>query len=181
MRPGTSIRLDSPVKLGLTRGSIRGGALAVIGTVVASLAIAAPAHAATATLFASPTGSGDACSATQPCALPTAKERVRDLAAASGADITVELADGEYNIDAPLEFRAEDGGREGSTVRYVAAAGAEPVISGASDVTGWTLHDEAKNSSVCLASLTGVGVGPPMSACRVRSSGCSQRVIATLS
>lgn len=115
----------------------------MIGVVMASLAVAAPAHAATATVFASPTGSGDACTTAQPCSLLAAKDRVRDLLASSPSEITVELADGVYRVNQPLEFRAEDGGGEDGLVRWVAAAGADPVISGAEPVSGWRVHDAA--------------------------------------
>lgn len=122
---------------------MRGSALAVIGILAASLAVATPAHASTRTLYVSPDGSGPACSAQQPCDLATAKERVRVLPAGPASNVTVELADGVYRIDEPLEFRAEDAGGERGMVRWVAADGAEPVISGSEPVSGWRTHDAA--------------------------------------
>ena len=104
---GKTPQIGFPVKLSLIRGS----ALAVIGIVAASLAVAPPAHASTHTLFVSPDGSGPACSAPQPCDLATAKERVHRLPAGPASNVTVELADGVYRIDDPLEFRQEDGRR----------------------------------------------------------------------
>lgn len=127
------------MKLGLIRGS----ALAVIGILAASLAVAAPAHASTHTLFVSPDGSGPACSAPQPCDLATAKERVRVLPAGPASNVTVELADGVYRVQEPLDFRPEDAGGERGMIRWVAADGAEPVISGSQPVSGWRLHDAA--------------------------------------
>lgn len=58
-----------------------------------------------------------------------AKEVVRTLPKAGG-DIIVEIADGFYPLDEPLVFTAEDSGTENSTIHYVAAPGAKPVISG---------------------------------------------------
>ncbi len=120
---------------------IRGGALAVIGVLAASLAVASPAHASTRTLFVSPDGSGPACSEPRPCDIASAKERVSKLPAGPASNVTVELADGVYRIDEPLEFRPEDAGGEGGMVRWVAADGAEPVISGSEPVSGWSVHD----------------------------------------
>jgi hypothetical protein len=122
--------------------SLRAGVLAATGALTVSLIAAAPASAAGTTLFASPDGSGDGCTAAQPCDLPTAKERVRDLVSSGGADVVVELADGTYRLDAPLEFRPEDAGGADGSVRWTAAADAHPVISGAQAVSGWRLHDE---------------------------------------
>jgi hypothetical protein len=121
--------------------SLSGGALAVVGALAASLAIAGPASAATTTLYAAPNGAGDACSTVAPCSLLTAKERVSALAAPSGPDVTVELADGVYRLSEPLEFRAEDAGGADGSVRWTAAAGAHPAISGAEQVSGWRVHD----------------------------------------
>jgi len=125
----------------MTIGSLRGAAVTVIGVLATSLVIASPASATTNTLYASPDGSGDVCSSAQPCALSTAKDTVRDLVAAAGTDVTVELADGVYRVGDPLEFRAEDAGGPGGSVRWVAAAGAHPVISGAEPVPNWRVHD----------------------------------------
>jgi hypothetical protein len=125
----------------MTIGFLRGAALTAIGVLATSLAIASPASASTITLYASPDGSGEACSAAEPCALSTAKEAVRGLVGAASTDVTVELADGVYRVSAPLQFRAEDGGGTDGSVRWAAAPGAHPVISGAEPVTNWQVHD----------------------------------------
>ena len=126
-------------------GSRKIGLLAAGAVLATSIVVAQPAYAADATIHVAPNGSGDTCSVSEPCTIEAAQEFVRDFQTAPDGDITVELADGTYRVDEPLEFRAEDGGREGSTVRWVAADGAEPIISGAQPVTGWTVHDAAKN------------------------------------
>lgn len=61
--------------------------------------------------------------------LAKAKEVVRTLPKNNG-DIVVQIADGFYPIDEPLVFTSEDSGTEASTIRYEAAPGAKPVISG---------------------------------------------------
>ncbi|WP_242504074.1 right-handed parallel beta-helix repeat-containing protein [Promicromonospora panici] len=70
---------------------------------------------------------------------------MRHAAAKGKGDVTVVLADGTYRIDRPLEFRAQDGGRNGHTVRWTAAPGAHPEISGSTQLSGWQQYDEAAN------------------------------------
>jgi hypothetical protein len=86
---------------------------------------------------------GAACIKQRPCSVERAQELVRRLASKKAPqDITVQLAGGTYRLDTPLRFRAEDGGRDGSTVTWTAAPGERPVLSGATEVSGWSLHDE---------------------------------------
>jgi hypothetical protein len=89
----------------------------------------------------SPRGSDDGDgSATHPFAtLVRAQAAVRQLNA--DHDVTVRLADGVYRLPAPLRFTAADGGQNGFTVRWEAAASAHPVLSGGSPVTGWVVAD----------------------------------------
>jgi regulation of enolase protein 1 (concanavalin A-like superfamily) len=111
----------------------------------ALLAQAGPAFAAGTTLYAAPSGSGTACSASQPCSITQAKTNVRAINSSMTADITVELADGTYRLSAPLTFTSADSGTGGHTVNWKAALGAHPVITGAQKATGWTVQDSAKN------------------------------------
>jgi hypothetical protein len=60
-------------------------------------------------------------------------------------DLVVELADGVYRLEAPLVFGAADSGTSGHPVVWQAAAGAHPVLSGATRITGWTVADSRKN------------------------------------
>ncbi|MFF5139239.1 DUF1349 domain-containing protein [Streptomyces sp. NPDC013157] len=113
------------------------------GPVVAQ---AVPAFAATsATLYVSPSGTGTACSTSQPCSLAQAKINVRAMNNSMTGDIVVEVADGTYRLTDPLTFTAADSGTGGHSVIWKAALGARPVITGARRATGWTLHDSAKN------------------------------------
>ncbi|MEV4620664.1 hypothetical protein AB0J74_18385 [Asanoa sp. NPDC049573] len=123
-------------------------AVAATGLTVAAavlLAPAAPALAATTTLYVAPSGGDTTCSASQPCSLSAAQTRVRSLVASMTGDIVVQLAGGVYRLSAPLRFTAADSGANGYTVRWQAAPSAQPVISGARAVTGWTLADAGKN------------------------------------
>lgn len=98
------------------------------------------------TFYASPDGSDTGeCQEQHPCTLDRVQDVVRAEARKAKGDITVELADGTYRIGETLEFRAQDGGTEGRTVTWAAAPGAEPEITGATAVSGWTVHDAESN------------------------------------
>ncbi|MDX2548870.1 DUF1349 domain-containing protein [Streptomyces sp. WI04-05B] len=120
-------------------------AAVLTASTAAVLVQAGPAFAAGTTLYASPNGSGTACSVSQPCSVTQAKTNVRAISSSMTADITVELADGTYRLSAPLAFTSADSGTGGYTVNWKAALGAHPVITGAEKATGWTVQDSAKN------------------------------------
>jgi hypothetical protein len=120
-------------------------AATLVAGVVAVASFAAPAMAATTTLYASPTGSGTNCSSGQPCSLPGAQAAVRSMVAGMSDDIVIQLADGVYRLSAPLRFTAADSGTSGHTVRWQAASSAHPVLSGAHQITGWRLADASRN------------------------------------
>lgn len=103
----------------------------------------APAAAAIA-IAVSPAGSddGDGSIAHPFRTLERAQQAVRR--ANRTQSVTVTLADGLYPLTAPLRFGAEDGGQGGNVVRWQAAPGAHPRISGGSAVTGWALADRAR-------------------------------------
>ena len=61
--------------------------------------------------------------------LAKAKETVRTLPK-TGGDIVVQIADGFYPLEDTLVFDKEDSGSASCTIRYEAAPGAKPVISG---------------------------------------------------
>ncbi|GAA3349375.1 RICIN domain-containing protein [Amorphoplanes nipponensis] len=129
----------------LRRKVLAGFAAAGVAAAVVTVAWATPALAAPTTLYASPAGSGTACSSTQPCSLTGAQAAVRSLNDAMADDIVVQLADGVYRLSAPLRLTAEDSGTNGHTVIWQAAPSARPAISGARAVTGWTLADAGRN------------------------------------
>ncbi len=61
----------------LRRQVLTGTAAAALVATVGIVAAASPALAAAATVYASPSGSGTACSSTQPCSLAGAQAAVR--------------------------------------------------------------------------------------------------------
>ncbi|MDQ1288256.1 MAG: hypothetical protein QG622_1821 [Actinomycetota bacterium] len=120
----------------------------VVSTVVASAAwgMAAPSAAAVATtIYVSTSGSGTSCSASAPCSLATAQTTVRSLADGGQGDISVQLADGVYRLQAPLRLTSADSGTGGHRVIWQAAPAAHPVLSGARQVTGWSRVDAKLN------------------------------------
>src|SRR6185437_768823 len=131
---------SSTVRSLLTAGVTTAGLIAVSVLVAAS-----PAHAATTTLYAAPSGTGSSCSATQPCSLPAAQTAVRSLVGGMSDDIVVQLADGVYRLSAPMRLTAADSGTNGHSVIWQAAPSAHPTISGARQVTGWSLANAGKN------------------------------------
>ncbi|MFG1920069.1 RICIN domain-containing protein [Micromonospora sp. NPDC048898] len=127
------------------RRMLAGVAASALTAAVAVAAASSPAFAATTTLYASPSGSGTSCSASQPCSLSAAQTAVRAANSAMSGDIVVELADGAYRLSSPLRLTAADSGNNGYQVIWRAAAGARPSITGARAVTGWTQVDAGKN------------------------------------
>src|SRR3954447_14625179 len=134
---------SSPVRL--RKLTLTGLVVAVLAAGSTLLAPMVSARAAAATVFASPSGSGTACTAAQPCSLTSAQTRVRSLNTSLQDDLVVQLEDGIYRLSAPLQFGAADSGSGGHSVVWQAAPGAHPTISGAKAVTGWTLANSAKN------------------------------------
>jgi hypothetical protein len=124
-----------------------------IATVVAHLVTAAAVVAAVGAtpgrppdvLYAAPSGHGAACGPAAPCALATARDRVRELVPRAAGDVVVELRGGTYSLTTPLRLGIQDSGRPGHRVVYRAAAGETPVFSGALKVGGFRKTDAAKN------------------------------------
>ncbi|WP_182909859.1 RICIN domain-containing protein [Microbispora sp. H13382] len=137
--------MQSPSLVTAPRPVLAGIVAAALAVASALVASATPALAATTTLYASPSGTGTACTSAQPCSLPAAQTAVRSQNSAMSGDIVVELADGVYRQTSPLRFTAADSGTNGYSVKWQAAQGARPVISGARAVTGWSLADSGKN------------------------------------
>lgn len=129
----------------------RNVALIALSALVAGLLlpVSAPAaHAAVmTTLSVSPTGSGTACSPTNPCSLTTARSTARSLAPTMTGDIVVQLAGGTYTLSSTFSLTNADSGRNGHRMIYQAAPGTTPVISGGTTIASnaWTLHDSTLN------------------------------------
>ncbi|MEV4754398.1 RICIN domain-containing protein [Micromonospora sp. NPDC049559] len=120
-------------------------ALTVLATATVLASSAVPASAATTTLYASPSGSGTACTSSAPCSLTGAQSAVRSRTGSMSGDIVVQLADGVYRLTSPLRLTAADSGTNGYRVLWQAAPSARPVVSGARAVTGWSLVDAGRN------------------------------------
>lgn len=116
---------------------------------VVSLSLVLGLRAFSETLYVDPLAGSDARSGLSPSealrTLPRAQALARERSAAAKEDLVVQLGEGTYRLDAPLVFTAADSGREGARMRYRAAPGANPVLSGGTVLDGWTLHDAASN------------------------------------
>ncbi|MCW2930744.1 MAG: hypothetical protein JWM19_1706 [Actinomycetia bacterium] len=119
------------------------------GSPAAAAAVAAPKAsqpAPAAVLYASPTGTATTgCTISAPCSLFAAQAVVRTLTPAMESDIIVWLRGGTYRLSDTWTFDEADSGGNGHRVIYEAYPGETPLISGAERLTGWTLHDPAKN------------------------------------
>ena len=96
-------------------------------------------------LYVAPAGRGSSCHRDDPCALPTARDRVRGLLPGAKGDVDVDLLGGTYRLTSPLRLGVQDSGRPGHRVVYQAAPGQTPILSGADRVTGFTRIDATKN------------------------------------
>ena len=126
-------------------------AAAAVAAMLCMLASAAVAGAAVqARIYASPTGTGTACSATTACTLDQARTKVRTINGAMTGDIRVLLRGGTYDVSgAPFmlteSVSEHDSGTNGHTIEWRNAPGETPVLSGGRAVTApWTLFDAAK-------------------------------------
>ncbi|GIF04824.1 RICIN domain-containing protein [Actinoplanes siamensis] len=134
-----------PPRLSAPRNPALTGAVLAAATVAAVTMSASPAAAATTTVYVSPSGAGSNCTSGDPCSLAGAQAAVRSMVAGMSGDITVQLADGVYRLSAPLRFTAADSGTGGHTVIWQAAPSAHPVVTGARQVTGWSLANPGRN------------------------------------
>lgn len=75
--------------------------------------------------------------------LQRARDAVRALPdnAFTDQDVYVFIEEGTYRLAEPLVLSGVDSGRKGHDVVYTAAPGKDPTISGAIQVTGWSLFD----------------------------------------
>jgi hypothetical protein len=88
--------------------------------------------------YVDPTGNdGNPGSASQPWRTAAHAAQVTQ---SSGSAITVVFNAGTYPVSSPLGL---SGDRHGSV--WMAAPGAKPVLSGGTQITGWTLHDAGNN------------------------------------
>jgi len=75
--------------------------------------------------------------------------RARDVIRADGnrgqCTINVNIKGGTYRLPEALTLNSADSGGPGAVISYMAAPGEEVIISGAEQVTGWTIHDGANN------------------------------------
>ena len=130
------------------RRSLAGFALtaAVLGPAGAALTAPSAAQAAgVTTLYVVPgAAAGGTGTAQRPFGSIDAAEVVAHQDSAS-SNVIVSLAPGSYRLTRPLTFTAADSAQNGNTITYSAPAGQAAVVTGAEQVTGWQVHDQANN------------------------------------
>ena len=100
-----------------------------------------------ATFYVAPGGS-DSNKGTKDAPFKTitqAQKAVREINGNMTGDIEVILREGTYALPSTVNFTEADGGKDGHYVRYKAADGENPLITGGMPVTGWAIHDEKNN------------------------------------
>src|ERR1017187_6771951 len=118
----------------------------VLGPAGAAMSAPAPAQAASVTTLY--VGPGAAARGTGTSQLPFATIDQAEQAApqdSASSDVVVGLAAGTYRLTQPLTFTSADSGQNGHTISYAAPAGQTAVVTGAQQVTGWQVHDQANN------------------------------------
>ena len=121
------------------------GQLAAISTLFLGVTVATAATQAT--FYVAPGGS-DTNKGTEEAPFKTitqAQKAVRAINGTMTGDIEVILREGTYQLPATVNFTEEDGGKDGFYVRYKAADGETPLITGGIPMSGWTIHDEKNN------------------------------------
>jgi hypothetical protein len=104
-----------------------------------------------ATFYVSPTGSDDN-TGTESAPFKTitaARDAVRAINTTMTGDIYIMLKGGTYEVSNTITLTPKDGGNNGFRIYYKAVPGETPIVSGATKVTGWTLH----SGSIYKASL----------------------------
>jgi len=77
--------------------------------------------------------------------LEQAQRAVRGVNKSMSEDINVYLHEGTYQLTSTLRLSNADGGTNGHYVRYKAAPGETPLVTGGVPVNGWELYDADKN------------------------------------
>jgi hypothetical protein len=129
--------------------AVAGSALLVLlAGVVPAVAASARANAGAVNLYVSPRTGATAAAADGTAQRPFASiaqagQMAHQMSARS--DVIVHLAPGTYRLSQPLRFTSADSGQNGHTITYAAPAAQPAVMTGAQQVTGWTLQNQANN------------------------------------
>jgi len=108
-----------------------------------NLLFVSPVMAGTqATFYVSPEGSddNDGTIGAPFKTIAAARYAVRTINGSMSGDIIICLRGGTHVITSPIILKPEDSGKNGYRIYYQAYPGETPVVSGATKVTGWTLH-----------------------------------------
>jgi hypothetical protein len=117
--------------------------MGLIGLFMAVLFVSAGFADTQAVYYVSPTGS-DSNPGTEEKPFQTlaaARDAVRAVNSSMTGDIYVFLRGGYYPITQTITFEPQDSGTNGYRIYYTAYPGEVPVLSGGTQITGWTRHE----------------------------------------
>lgn len=120
----------------------------LISMLFATMVPVPSASAATqATYYVSPSGSdSNPGTLEQPFAtIAKARDVVRTINSNMTGDIYVYLRGGTYTLNSTLELNGSDSGTNGYQIIYKNYQNEQPIISGGTAITGWTLYDASKS------------------------------------
>lgn len=97
--------------------------------------------------YVSPSGSdGNPGTEQEPFqSIAMARNAAKAISANMTSDITIHLRSGTYALSAPLTFDATHSGMNGHFIVYQSFIGESATLIGGTHVTGWTIHDAARN------------------------------------
>lgn len=95
-------------------------------------------------IYVSPDGQGDGAEVS-PCHLSRAQELLSVARPTMSGDINIYLMDGKYHLDQPIHLKGMRSDQNGHRIRWGAAEGANPILTGEKSITGWELHDRGMN------------------------------------
>ena len=119
---------------------------ALVISMLSCMGFIVSAQTTEAALWVDPVNGSDSNSGTETAPFKTiacAKTAAAELSATQ--DVTVYLNGGTYSLTETIEFTSSDSGQNENTITYKEVDGEVPIISGGTEITGWTLHDSDLN------------------------------------
>jgi ricin-type beta-trefoil lectin protein len=104
---------------------------------------------------ARPSGTGTGTGTAQRPFATLAQAQVTAHRLSARSNVVVHMAAGVYRLTKPLRFTSANSGQHGHTITFAAPAAGRTVMTGAQQVTGWQVQDQANNIWVAHV---GVGV-----------------------
>lgn len=120
--------------------------IALVLSIIPCMRFTVSAESSGAAIWVDPTIGSDSNSGTESAPFKTiahAKKIAAELSATQS--VTVFLNGGTYSLSDTITFTASDSGQNGNVITFKAVEGETPIVSGGTEVSGWSLHDSANN------------------------------------